>query len=58
MTVSKEHMKEMQARFDERLIENTELKTRVAEWSNQIEAMSNRVQQAENSNKKNWPKSC
>ena len=41
--------KEMQARFDQRLIENTELKKRVAEWSNQMKAMSNRVHQAENS---------
>ena len=49
VTVSKEHMKEMQTRFDQRLNENIELKKRVAEWSNQIEAMSNRVQQAESS---------
>ena len=56
VTVSKEHMKEMQARFDQRLNENIELKKRVTEWSNQMEAMSHRVKQAENS-KKSWPKS-
>ena len=49
ITVWKENMKEMQARFDQRLNENIELKKRVAEWSNQIESMRNMVQQAENS---------
>ena len=57
MTVSKKHMKEMQARFDKRLNENIELKKRVAEWSNQLEAMSNRVQQAETV-KRSKLKSC
>ena len=55
ITVSKENMKEMQARFDQRLNENIELKKRVAEWSNQIQSMSNMVQQAE-SNKKELAK--